>query len=61
MACSSTGSGLQYANCKYPCRGMRLRYPQTFIHLIVLGFVLVALPLALALFTSAVSMQKLAE
>ncbi len=40
---------------------MRLRYPQTFIHLIVLGFVLVALPLALALFTSAVSMQKLAE
>lgn len=40
---------------------MRLRYPQTFINLIVLGFTLVALPLALALFTSAVSMQKLAE
>lgn len=40
---------------------MRLRYPQTFINLILLGFTLVALPLALALFTSAVSMQKLAD
>ena len=55
------GSGLQYATCKYPNRGMRLRYPRSFIHLIVLGFILVCLPLALALFTSAVSMQKLAE
>lgn len=40
---------------------MRLRYPRSFIHLIVLGFMLVCLPLALALFTSAVSMQKLAD
>ncbi|MDQ5887533.1 MAG: two-component system, NtrC family, sensor histidine kinase GlrK [Pseudomonadota bacterium] len=40
---------------------MRLRYPRSFIHLIVLGFALVCLPLALALFTSAVSMQKLAD
>lgn len=40
---------------------MQLRYPKSFIKLVLIGFTLVGLPLALALFTSALSIDRLAK
>ncbi|WP_171013706.1 ATP-binding protein [Chitinivorax sp. B] len=40
---------------------MQVRYPKSFLMLVVIGFTLVGLPLALALITSALSIDKLSK